>query len=539
MIISKKKILYDSNSNVDFVDLDRFKVYFKGLIYINGFKCGYDTIVEVVNNLSENGKINFNKIKGNYFIIIIDNQKKYKYIFSDNSGIMKIYFNNDTISNSFLELINSNNLSDKKLNYRSIMDFLHFGFIYFNETFLNDVSILSKDKYFEIDDFDNVLSKDKSIAKISDEIALDFYNHFEYINKALTGKKISIDLTGGIDSRLIVTMLSTLNSDFELAISGINGNKDIKIASKIAKIIKKEFFPTYHNPTNITESDLFSIFDITDAQIDIVGYHRNYQLNQERKQRGVDIQISGVGGELYKDFWWLQDFPFYKRKKSNIEKLYNFRIESIGFPHHILEKEMQQISQNFKQLTIERLNDYLLEFNTQTYDNIYYNYKMQGNASAYIRAASNYFTSFAPLLDLDLVRFGFLFSRNERFFNNFHREQISKYNSELAKIKTTELISCSSSTIYKCADVFSYLYDKQLRLSKQILRKIVKKTHFQETPTDNRIYGFVKEFSMIAEIENILKKNRIINHKTDIKSINNNYFGRFITLGLFLKRIGE
>ncbi len=115
-------------------------------------------------------------------------------------------------------------------------------------------------------------------------------------------------LTGGIDSRLLAVLLSYFGVPFEVAASGVRGTTDLVIAEKVAKVLDRHFHITYHHIDDF-ESTVPEIFGLGDGLFDVVRYHRAFQLQRDRISRGVSLVMSGTGGELFKDFWWLQDFP--------------------------------------------------------------------------------------------------------------------------------------------------------------------------------------------------------------------------------------
>lgn len=517
------------------IDNELFKVYFKGIFIYNNF-IDEEAVYSFLDSFSNNS-FNFEGTKGNYIIQILDKETGKKFCFTDNSGIYRIYFFKNNISESFLDLVGQISTSEVQLNLNSIVEFLHFGHIYFNKTFVKELQILDKNDFLIIDITDELLIDKKNIPQIEDKPDINFKKSFSDIIRLLKDKNISIDLTGGIDSRLIVSFFNKVIPNFELAISGLPENSDIKIANKIANLIQKPFNPTFHTSIDISKDDLLRIFQNTDGQVDVISYHRNNQLNDDRFNRNIELQISGVGGELFKDFWWLQDFPLYKKKKSNIEKLYNFRIEGTTFPHHILSKELENISLNLKNNTINNLSTFQQSTNTRTYDKIYYEYKMRGNASSYLLSASKYFNVYAPLLELDLVRIGYNLERSSRFFNNFHRMLITSLNKKLAKIKSTEDISSSSLFWYKMADIFGYIKNKSKRITKVLIRKTFKQSVLQESPDNPRVYLDVKKNEFVLEFEQLLKENKIMSEQTSLTSVSKGYFGRFITIGFFIYHI--
>ena len=537
MLIKNGKLIKSDGNIKKLVD-NTFEVHYLGFIYTNKSQNEEDCIKELLLLLNNNESIDFNILKGIFLICIRNRINGVSYVFTDNSGMYKSYIENNIISSSFLELVDYLNVSVSDLDYESVNEFLHLGFVHSNNTFIKSIKRIN---FSEVIEWKNGQKNiyNKNLTNIEDKnIELSFEDHFDIFSNAIKRKTISIDLTGGIDSRLVSVLLDYRNLDFEVAISGVNGNQDIEIAQKVSTTLNKKFHVTYHASNSLTESNIYKIFDITDAQIDILNYHRNIQFNEDKKSRGINFQIPGISGELYKDYWWLQDFPLYRKRNSNITKLFSYRIESLPFPHEILGKKIYNHSTKFKKNSIENLKHYNMDYNTQTYDKIYYHYKMQTVGSTYLTIpTNNYATSYAPLMERDIVKVGYNLSRFHRFYSNFHREQITRVNPNVSQIITTEGISCSNHLKEKLNDIPKYLLNKQKRFLKQIFKNVKGKTYFQENPTNYQIYDIVKKMDLLNKQEEILKNNDILNENIRLENLKSEYIGRFLTIGIFINRL--
>jgi len=512
-----------------------FEAYFSGFFFLPGFPNGVDSLNELIKQIETNGLDIVRDLLGVYFIVIRDLRNEISYIFIDNSGLFKAYLFDQTISTSFLELID-NSETPFNLNKESLIEFLHFGFVHFDHTLCQGISKLEPQYIYTMDHGGAIDRRDKGISRINEGSGTDPNTFFKHLHNSIKDDKVSIDLTGGTDSRLIVSALCSHKADFELAISGVPGNRDIKIGKKISDKIEKDFYPYYHLVDDISSESLENLFELTDGQVDIIVYQRIYELQKSRSGRDISVHLSGVGGELYKDFWWLQDFPRYNKKTADLTKLYQLRIESIAFEHSKLDKSLQTLSKDFKRRTLGKLQDLILSSNSKTYDNIYYYYKMQTSAGQYLTISNRIFKSYAPLLELELVKFGFNLPRKKRFYNIFHREFISNSCNSISRIRTDAGISCSSVFILMILDLFSYGINLSIRLLKQIFRKVFKKTIFQESPNNRQLYPDVRNLDMIDELLIVLKEHNILNENVCKDQLSNNLLGKLITVGLFLKK---
>src|SRR5208337_699532 len=163
--------------------------------------------------------------------------------------------------------------------------------------------------------------------------------------------------------------------------------------------------------------------------------------------------------------WWLHDFPFYARKASNVEKFVNMRIMSFNPIQGVLQSNFADAGGNLKSNLVRSFSRYTMDTNTKTYDNIVYNIIMSNIAGRILTSHSCYVKCYAPFLDPDLARIGFNLPRKQRFYNLFHRKELTRINPSLAKLRTSENgMSASFKLSYMVRDVPRYLDEKIRRI---------------------------------------------------------------------------
>jgi hypothetical protein len=162
---------------------------------------------------------------------------------------------------------------------------------------------------------------------------------------------------------------------------------------------------------------------------------------------------------------------------------------------------------------------------------------MKTNAGVYTTIANNYYLSYCPLLEYEIVKIGFNLKRKERFSNNWHKSLITRNCPKISVIKTTEDISASSYFSNKLKDSINYLYNKVKRLSKQLLRKLLNKTYFQESPVNDEVAYLWRETKDFEELVNTLKRQNILNQNLIANQIPINMIGKISTIGLLVKKL--
>jgi asparagine synthetase B (glutamine-hydrolysing) len=539
LLITKDGIVQRDLESEQFYESGDYIIGWRGLVYILGISSGRESIIEFEKNLNvEKLEDSINKLKGNYFISIFSKQTNTNYCFIDNSGVFDVFYSFDKISTSFLDLVKLENLSADDLNVNAVIEFLNLGAIHQARTFFDTIKKIHFDEIilFSSSGDMKIINKKLAALDVSKNIMNkeDFLNYFKDMALSLKNNKLSVDLTGGIDSRIMVTLLSHNHLEFETSVAGSDGDPDIEIAKKVAKSINR--------PLQITSREAYldsekinGLFYFCDGLYDVLNTYSAFKNHQDRKKRDINLIISGVGGELFKDFWWLQDFPSYSKSRSNIERLFNTRIAPIKIANSILSDEFKIANSQFVPNTLENLRQFIADQNTKTYDKIYYYFKMQTHAGRLITISTNYINSYAPLLEIDLVRYGYHLPRIKRFFNNFHREIITRTNAEVARIETTEGgMSISSESKYLLKDRVIYLKDKSKRLTKKLGQRFFKKTFFAEKYHQNNFFNKVRELEVTKSSLNQMIKYNIINGNTDISMIRDDQLGKIISLGLLL-----
>lgn len=526
-----------SNCDFESVSDNGTTLFFLGLPIILGCDIGKSSAKQILNNYI-NKKINYSEIYGFYLICIHNSLDNSYLFFSDNSGMYKYYFNEENISSSVFDYVDQvKHTHTLKLNPTSVVEFLTLGHVSMNRTLINDLISLDFDKV--------ILVKSNCISFIKKEIPSIYstpdYSFSEFMSKlirSLDSKNIAVDLTGGVDSRLIFSLANCHGDVQEVGLTGYDGQMDVDIAKKIAKHSKKEIFVFRHESKRIDKDYFLELFEYTDGLVDMIVFHRLKPYYEARSSRGINFQLSGAGGELFKDFWWLQDFPFYNKKKPNYNKLYNTRIQSTSFSSTFFTNEYQVLYNKQKNDTIKYFSDnYVSYSNTRTYDKIYYSYKMANVAGPLIKSANSILHLYSPFLEYDSFRIGFNLNRNVRIFNIFHRRLLSVLDKGIASFKTTEGMTLSLNILSIVSDFFRFFKDKFFRVFRLIVRKLFNRTIMIESPSNPELFIQLKDSIFFKEYIQTLQKAEVISKDIEIEKIPNSYLGRLITVALMYEKI--
>lgn len=533
MLISAKDRILNTNNFIHLQMDNGYEFYLNGLLFMKDTKAGKASLAKISDQYRSTGKIPFEKLYGAFSCVIIHPNKD-MIMFSDNSNMHCFYYSDNAISSSFIELIEY--ISDKtstrlEFNDESICEFYTLGNVYFGKTFFKGLNATDSSKYISIHD-NEISICEKGIEDISGKTTinnpLDFMKEIAY---SISDDDVCLGLTGGYDSRMLFAGINKY-AKLNPTISGNNENaKDITIAKKIAQITNNELnFVKTDRPT-IDDNSIIRQFIESDGMLNYISdaRYRWTTFRKELKRQGYRYHLSGDGGVLHKDWEWMQDIPFYNLKNTNIKRYYRQRIAS-QYKDNNLGSRLVRIARNQEKNFIERLEYFKKETNTQSYDFLY-NY-VHGNRIYSYNICDENFSSYAPLQELNWVRYSYHLPRKERFFVNHMRKTITEANPKMANLKTSHGTTASKQKMFIVSDAFVQLrnyFMKGLRLAG---RKIFKKTFFIEKIVTWSIHDEIKKLKISDDALQYCIEASFIDSQTRLDNLTKQQLGSIIHIYL-------
>lgn len=513
-----------------------YVISWRGLIYMDGVPAGIPSIERLAENIAENLPVAVSRVKGVYFLLVHEKLSGKRYALVDNAGLFHAFYSDRYVSTSFLEIAAAEEQGASDLDPEALVEFFHFGHVASGGTLFHKIRKINPDQIVSLSAEGKLDLLPKPVCNIGIPAERSLEECLKVFAGSVGEEKISLDLTGGFDSRLLAVALQYFGLPFEVAVSGVNGNTELIIAEQVAEVLGRDLHITHHNLEDF-EISLPEMFRVCDGLFDPVRYHRSFQLQHDRLTRGITLMISAVGGELFKDFWWLQDFPCYNRRKPNLDKLYAFRIAPIALKHFYLGEPYRRVSEGYRRRLLQKLSAFVVPGNTHTYDQIYYSFKMREYAGRFISSNARLLQCCAPYLERDAVAFGYQLPRSRRFFNNFHRDTITRLNPAAARIPTTEGgISASSHVENIAADLSKYAIDKLRRLTRKVGQTIFRRSYLRdESPNHPELFTCVRNLAASRGALERLKDYQIVSGTTTLKDIEDGYLGNILALSMLLE----
>jgi len=540
----KQKIWVDDEINI--WESKKFKIYWQGCLFIPNIPVGEKSIGIFIKEIESQGiEQACSMLYGNFYCLVFDKEFNIYYAFTDNSRQSFLFYDskNPFISSSFLHLVKLDYLKIEDMLSDSVVEFILTGFIFSSKIFFENIKIIEADEIIIFpEDKNQIITTRKKLGNIF--FALEkptkpkvFLEKFQKIANSLKGYKISIDLTGGTDTRVLMEIFCSLGLDFETAISGQLDCSDVLISRKIAQKKDLTHFITQHivNPETL-ESELEKAFYLGDGLTNVLDSHRLCQFQEDKKKRGIDFSIGGSGGELYKDGGWFRAAFIKRNKKRIIDSLVNSGLVGWGLAKgkilgSLFSEKFSKLAINYKRNLSQKLYTRFTGSPRQNFykmaDQIFYEYSVRAPRGFNQRLI----TTYAPLLEKNIVKLGINVPEKERLFHIFYRKIVTSLDPRMAKIRTNRGdFTMHSGTYYITTDILKMFL-------MNTLKKFFKKKKIEVTNPE--IYSVVRNFTQTKNLLELLKSYKIINKNVELKNIDNRYLGRLVSLGKLIKYIGE
>ncbi len=185
------------------------------------------------------------------------------------------------------------------------------------------------------------------------------------------------DLTGGYDSRALVSAFWAAGIPVATVVSGPEASADVVLSRQLAQIAG---LPHLHHASRQSQSfkEVAEAVCFTDGEYDMVEYARILEIHRSMINR-FDISINGSFGELARGYWWELLFPRAgEHVRLDAQKVGQLRFAATTDESRLFSPDVRlDLASHFASI-IERTNRGLFEApNTQQMDHAYLAMRMQ------------------------------------------------------------------------------------------------------------------------------------------------------------------
>ncbi|MFH1131375.1 MAG: hypothetical protein V1754_08575 [Pseudomonadota bacterium] len=516
-----------------------YNIWWEGIVFIKGIPSNEDSLKKFVRNLTSIGIEKATKdLSGNYACVVQDKANDKYYAFVDNDGLTSLFCKDDFVSSSFLRLLENAPPKLDDLDPMTVVEFVHCGSLIGRKPFFDGIDVVGKGEIVEF-----ARGKTRIISKGLEKVRPDstpqktFLENFSNIVASLRNRKISMDMTGGVDTRLISLLLKEEGIDFEAATLGVSGHPDVDISTDLAKIlgIKHEVVGHTVGDEDRVLRELDEIFQAVDGRSDVFRTHYGYQHHWRRKQRNIDLVMLGNGGELYKyTVWWNA-----KKKEGRREMIERFVHSGLvnwyqnpGIPHDLFAGRVKSASVEYLPWLVNKLDNMFPNYKgIELADRVFSDYSIVGSFG--VHCTGRFIQMYSPLLDRVMVGCGYGIPAQEKFSSNFHRRIISSLNKEVTTLRTTD---GRFRNWYPDGDSLVWEAVEWARRKVRIEINKFRKTEPPPMGFDQKLYEVAKASKRGRENIVFLEQCGVVHSGLKIQEMDNAHFGRLFGLAEVLKK---
>jgi hypothetical protein len=394
-----------------------------------------DTVIFTMGTLIYRGRINAEAIRllqddlksspledltgfmdGPFCLVIRKRSEKGCRLVTDHAGIMNIYLYRSgtraALSSSSMALSRTYPVT---LNHEAVVQFLRTGNVYGSGTIYNEIELLKPASLYSIDETSEGRVRHLkqywrspvdvwhgvSFEDARDRLTKDLMKFFETVSK----ENMICDFTAGFDSRLIVSVLSKFRPfpDIRTFVFGPDGSREVQLVKDYCRHtgIVNDHLPLPHDWGERFPDYVKRALLVTDGEENAFTY-APILWAQEHKAAGSSCSVGGLGGEIYRDFWWIQEV-FCTRRPANLDRLINMRVLQYEYDCSLFSRQwkpgMMNVKNLIKKTYLDALSDMDLEnsYNTLQIDNLYFREKVRRWAGRTISSSNQIIAVLAPL----------------------------------------------------------------------------------------------------------------------------------------------
>jgi hypothetical protein len=510
----------------------------RGFLFVRGEIAGRDSVHALLSSFRHPGpEATLALAKGSFLLAILDCQSREIFTCVDPFGLTRVFASDALLSDDLFELISRLGYDENRMDAPALAFFLRFGFYGMGRTIDRRVRFLAGDEIARLSSTGDLNWLRKSLPDfhtVSQEFDFDAWLHDVRI--AIQGQRISLDLTGGYDSRLLAACLK--DSLAETATTGQPGNLDAAIAGKVAAALKLPHIATRHDISGFAERAP-AMLQLTNGQTGLLTYDHVYQLTRERQARGITLILAGIGGELWKDILWLQDFPFLSGP-PDFERLYRMRLEPRAISGAPLEASFMAAFEAAKDDYVGAMKTRFGAFpRTAAYDSVYAFLRIPYTAGPSVTAGIRMgLPTFSPLYDLEGALASMRKPPRERLFARWHRHNIARYAPEIAKLRADDGLSARTG-FSSLADMPSYVGNKALRLTQKIAQRFGLPDIRHLSLDDPATLATARALPLGAPALETMRKLQVLERDAEAAQCGRALFDRLLTSGMTLDELAR
>lgn len=291
-----------------------------------------------------------------------------------------------------------------------------------------------------------------------------------------------LDLTGGLDSRLIASCSSLSEDPLDVTVSGNADDADVLLAQSISRQFG---WRCHHLPTpawNIADRWNYFTKAVLLNEGELAGHQGDSQLlGKTQLAASFDLAETGGMGEILRDFFWKQELCGLRSPRLDIERVFRYRFSS-NFSTPPPRLFAPGVIEDYfaTEVAAARKVAHGAESSTKTQKlDVLYIWKNSGHVGRYLGSSNAALTNIAPIGTRPVLEFALSVPYRFRLRANLVRHMIAMRSPSLARFPTTYGSSAQPLSLRRPADLIQVGADFTGRSIRKIRAVAV---HRRETP---------------------------------------------------------
>jgi hypothetical protein len=323
-----------------------------------------------------------------------------------------------------------------------------------------------------------------------------------------------MDFTSGLDSRLVVAGMYQGDGDrLSITVSGVPHNIDVQIAQRAAQQFGWALLPV--PPPEHWGAQRWPLFQqgVALSEGELTGNRIDRTLYVKRVLcEAGGVSVTGGGGELYRDFFWQQEFFNIGRTSAlNIPRLLKYRFDfGTTYEKSLFRTDWYPEFLAGEIATIKQITDLAPDaLNTAKLDAIYL-WKSGGHIGRYMATVLPVVFAFSPLVTQELIEYAVSVPWQYRLHGRLIRGLITRLSPELAKLPTWYGSSAEPLSILQPLQLLKYSSVAAQKLIRKIGQVTIGRNIFRDPTTMPYDPTSDIELTRVMQDEGLLKADNLV-----------------------------
>lgn len=346
------------------------------------------------------------RLQGLFALLIVDQRARQAHVITDRCGSLHIYWRQfaDGVAVCTSSAVLAK-LGDAQLDPVGVHEFIATGILYEDRSLWQSIHKIGPATVLTLNaagtqarrywDFSAVEPERLNL----EEAAEQTHHGLVEVLKALPNfdDLLISDLTGGYDSRLLLTGLIDAQRPFHTTVSGSADHPDVTVAARIAAELKLQH-QNISAPPLPTADEFDTAVRMTDGEFDAFDFARILHIHR-RLAAGHGMSLNGSFGELARGYWWELLWPkLANRQPLDVAMVARKRFAAIGYDQGIFTSAAKlDLAAHMAEVAGRAIQPIAGHPNTTQMDCVYYSLRMQRWQGRIASSTNQLWPAFSPI----------------------------------------------------------------------------------------------------------------------------------------------